>query len=261
MAATAGAFAFVTVKPGLDRDRPLDEQADGFVRRRGSRGRCSRSARGRSSRSTSRQLARVRRRRQARDRVLLLARDAQGRPARDDEPTRSGSARSRSATIGAAADDLLEVVEHEQDALVAAASRPARRAVGRAPLSTSPTVAGDRAARPASGRGPARAGRRNAVRELVGGARRDLQREPRLAGPAGAGERQQAGRAEQAAASASSRSRPTNVVSCGRQVVRVGVERPERREVGEQAVDDRAGSAARARARSLQPVARPGRAA
>ena len=44
----------------------------------------------------------------------------------------AGAVRSRSATIGAGRDDLLEVVEHEQDASCRAASRRASSAIGRA---------------------------------------------------------------------------------------------------------------------------------
>ena len=90
-------------------------------------------------------------------------------------------------------EDLLEVVEDQQQPLVA---QPVgqRLAIGRAPALATPRALAI-AARRARDRGWARAARR---RRRPGSRRRpggELQREARLAGPARAGERQQPGRA------------------------------------------------------------------
>ena len=117
IAATAGAFSLVTAEPRADRDGTLDEQPDrGVLAERGQVD---------GARSATEVhplqaglLARVGRRRQARDLVLLLARDVEHGAAGDDRldlgrrPQQVGDDRG-------GRDDLLEVVEDQQQALVA----------------------------------------------------------------------------------------------------------------------------------------------
>ena len=114
----------------------------------------------------------------------------------------------------AGVDDLLEVVEDEQDAPVA---QPVRERLGdrAAPLaSVMPTAAAIRGATSIGSRIGSSGTKKTPSGKSSADGRRQLQREPRLAGPAGPGQGQQAGRREAAgAASASSASRPTNVVS------------------------------------------------
>ena len=138
-----------------DRDGAFDEQPDGRVLAERDRVDDPRLAAEVEPLEPA-HLARVRRRRQARDRVFLLARDVEDGAARDDGldvrrgPQEVGHDRGRR-------DDLLEVVEDEQQALVAQpvgerlGDRPGARLGRRRAPSRS-------AARRASGRGSARAG-------------------------------------------------------------------------------------------------------
>ena len=165
----------------------------------------------------------------------------------------SGAARSRSATIGAGRDDLLEVVEDQQQPLVARASRPAtRRSVARS-LSATPRALAIRGATSIGSRIGSRATKKTPSGKSSEARGRELERQPGLAGPARAGQRQQPGRGQQAGRLLELGVAPDERRQLGRQVVRPGVERPERREVGRQAVGDDLDDAHR-RAQVLEPV-------
>ena len=213
IAATAGAFSLVTAKAGPDGDGPLDEQADRRVL--ADRGRVERRARRRAAAS-----ARVRR--GWTDRAASAA-PAPGTPARPRRGAaarlvaiafRPGAARSRPAMIGPASTHLLEVVEDQQDALAARATRRATSAIGllaRSPRCRAPPRS---AARRASGRGSAPAARRRRRPGSVRRGRRQLEREPRLPGPAGPGHASAGGSSRAGdRPRRARRSRPTNVVS------------------------------------------------
>ena len=138
--------------------------------------------------------------------------------------------------IGAGLDDLLEVVEDQQDAAVAEPARRATSAIGsRAASSAMPERPGDRRRDEHPGRGPARAATKQTPSGKASAAvAATCEREPGLARAAGAGQRQQPGRARAGrAASASSSSRPTNVVSwVGRLFGRASSERSGGNSVG-----------------------------
>ncbi len=102
-----------------------------------------------------------------------------------------GQAASRSATSGAAGDDVLEVVEHQQEVAIAQRHRRGSRAAdagrdpGPRPLRPSP------AAR-APGRAPAQLDEGDPVGDCGGELGCHGERQPRLAHPAGTGQRQEA---------------------------------------------------------------------
>ncbi len=233
-----------------DRDGTLDEQADrGVLAERG-------QVDGPRSATEVHPLqagllARVGRRRQARDLVLLLARDVQHGAAGDDRldlgcrPQQVGDDRG-------GRDDLFEVVEDQQQTLVPepVGQRLVDRSRG--------------ALRDAEGAGDPRrdehgiadgleGNEEDAVREVVRCPGRQLERQPRLAGPARAGERQQPGRGEQAGRRLELGVAPDERRQLGRQVVRPGIERSEGREVGRQAGGDDLDDPHR-RAQVLEPV-------
>ena len=149
-------------------------------------------------------------------------------------------------------DDLLEVVEDEQEALVA-------QPVGERFLDRATAALGDaertRDARCDEHRIADRLERHeeDAVREVVRRPRRELERQPRLAGPARPGQRQQPGPRQQPGRRLELRVAPDERRQLGRQVVRPGVERAERREVGREAVGDDLDDPDR-RAEVLEPV-------
>ena len=91
------------------------------------------------------------------------------------------------------------------------------------------------------------------VREFVGCGRRDLQREPGLAGAAGSGQAQQPGPGQQRHGLAELLVAADERRELGRQVVRPGVQRPQRREVVRHALDDELGDALRG-AQVLEPM-------
>ena len=208
---------------GPDGDRAGDEQPDRLERGEGRD--VDRALLGRQARQLQRrELAQVRRRRQPRDRVLLLARDAERRRATSRATDRPGASRRRSAMTGPASSTCSKLSRTSRTCLPAATPAGPSSAL-RAPVSASPmpTRSGTRRG-PA--RGPSRGHEEDPVGVALGRVRRDLQREPRLAGPARAGERDEPVGREQAPASASSRSRPTNDVSwVGRLLGRASSER------------------------------------
>ena len=184
-------------EPGLDGDGPLDEQADRGVLAERDGIDDARLAAGRLIRSRL---------------LSWLGSGGVGRPgtgyscspetcstARLVTMTlMSGAARSRSATIGGGGDDLLEVVEDEQQPLVAQpvgeelgdrAAGALRRRRPR-PRSAAPTSIGSRTGSSATKKTPS--GKSSAARAA------SCERESRLAGPARPGQGQQPGRCQQA---------------------------------------------------------------
>ncbi len=150
---------------------------------------------------------------------------------------RPGQARRSCATSGAAAITCSKLSRTSRQVRGARCSTSSSR-VGRTPLSVSPTARAMRA------RHESRLGERlerdepRPVRIPVRGRRGDLERQARLADPAGSGEREQARRVEE-------QERGGQVVvaaderrQLGRQVVRLPVERADGREVGRHACHD-----------------------
>ena len=212
IAATAGAFSFVTAKPGRTATaRSMNRRTAAY---------CP-SATGSTCRWSppwlqaleAAEVARVGRRRQAGDRVLLLARDVEDRPARDEHlDVRRGAQQVGDDRGGR--DDLLEVVEDEQEALVAQpVGERIRRSAGRRSRRARPT-AGD------PGRDEHRVADRlerheeDAVGEVVRRTRRELRATAGSCRSRPARSGSAAGSSPGApAASSSSASRPMNVVS------------------------------------------------
>ena len=211
--ATAGALAFVTAKPGRTARRPGDEQADGLelVERVEVElaqlarqveplhlGQAAGVGRGRAGPGPG---TPARPRRAGRSRVVTRQRDVRA-AAQELGDDRAG------------VDDLLEVVEDEQHVARRRSSSASASMAGRAALSASAERPGDRRGDEGRVADGVEGDEPDAVGEVVGGGRGDLERQPRLAGAARSGQGQQPGRpASSAPASASSRSRPTNVVS------------------------------------------------
>ena len=198
-----------------DGDRPGDEQPDRLVLAERDRGRWRAIAAGRFSRSRP-------------DRWLgsggagrpgtgysCSPRDVERAPGSSTIALSSGAARSRSATTGAAVDDLLEVVEDEQDAACRAASRRAISAIGRAAALGEAEGAGDPRRdehRVADRLERRRRRRRRGSRPTTVAASWSESRV--LPVPPGPGQRQQPGRREQLGRPRRARaSRPTKVVS------------------------------------------------
>ena len=189
--ATAGALAFVTAKPGLTARRPRDEQAHRLVLVERLEVEFAQRAREVQPLDLG-QAARVGRRRQPRDRVLLLARDVQ-RDARRDQADDVRAAAQELGDRGPGGDDLLEVVEDQQDVRRRRCRPTTARRRTRAALSASPSVraiVGATSVRIADG---VQGDEPDPVREVLGGRGGDLERQPRLAGPARPGEGQQPG--------------------------------------------------------------------
>ena len=212
MAATAGAFSLVTANPGWTATaRSMNRRTAAYWP--SATGSTIARLAAEAQPLEAAQLARVGRGRQARDRVLLLARDVQHGPARDDDLDVRRGAEQVGDDRGRG-DDLLEVVEHEQQPLVAQpVGERARRSGGPALRRRRPRPRS--AARRASARGSARAatkktpsGKSSAARAASWSDSRVLPVPP---GPVRVSSRVVASRP---AASSSSASRPTNVVSC-----------------------------------------------
>ena len=146
-----------------------------------------------------------------------------------------GAVRSRSATTGAASATCSKLSSTSRTVLSRSQSA-SDSATGRVVPSTIPTddaIRGDHQHRVAD---RLERDEEDAIRELVGDAGGQLQRQPRLAGPARPGEGQQAGRGEQAGGLGQLRVATDEGRQLGRQVVRVGIQRPGRRERRRQAV-------------------------
>ena len=185
------------------------------------------------------------------DRVLLLARHMQdGAAGHDRLDVRRGAEQIGDDRSGR--DDLLEIIEDEQKSFVA---QPVGERLGdrsRAPL-------GD-----ADGRGDPRRDQHrvtdglerdeeDAVGEVVRSAGRQLQRQARLPGPARAGEGEQPGRGEQSGRLGELGVAADEGGQLGGEVVGSRVERPQRRELGRQAIAEDLDDADR-RAQVLEPV-------
>ena len=188
MPATAGAFSFVTVNPGRTATaRAMNSRTASYWPSVDGSG--WRDGRREVLQLDPRQPARVRRRGQARDHVLLLARDAQHGPARDDDADPRAGA-DEGADVGRSVDDLLEVVEQEQHPPL-----PDRAGDdvegGRARALGDADRAGDRRQDEVGARDRLEGDEPDPVGVLVGRGGRQLEREPRLAGPARSGERQE----------------------------------------------------------------------
>ena len=233
IAATAGAFSLVTAKPGRtatarsmnSRTAPYASKVAGSTR--------SGSAAGVQALEAGHR-ARVGRGRQARDRILLLARDVEDGPAGDDDLDRRGAAQEL-GDHRRRGEDLLEVVEDEQQALVGepfgeGVVDRACRALGDADRARDPRRDEHRVA------DRLERDEEHAVGEVVRGAGGQLQRQPGLARPARAGQRQETGRGQQAGRLVQLRVPTDERRELGRQVVRVRIERPEGREGGRQPV-------------------------
>ena len=149
IAATAGAFSFVTRKSGrTDIARAMNRRTDSYAVSASTS--IVRAATGRLASSIEDSCERSGGVGQARHRVLLLAGDAEWR-ARRHEGRQAGRVPQELRDDRPSAEDLLEVVEHEEDVLVAEplAERPRRRL--RAPVSASPIAEAIRdATRPGS---------------------------------------------------------------------------------------------------------------
>ena len=171
---------------------------------------------------------------QARDRVFLLAGDVQGGPA-GDHGLELGCRAQEVADERRGRGHLLEVVEDEEQPPVA---QPVRQRLGdraRPGLGDAHRCRRSATAR-ASGRGSARGHEEDAVGKVVGDGRRELQRQPRLARPAGPGQGQQAGRGQEPRGLLELGCAPDERGQLGRQVVGPGVGRAERREVRREVV-------------------------
>lgn len=222
-------------EPGLDRRRPGDEQADGLELAERLEIELAQPAR-EVQPLDLRESARVWRCRQAGHRVLLLARHVQGDACSDQ----AGKVRTATEQLGndrACADHLLEVVEDEED--VALADLVRHEVDGRAGrVVHQPQRPGDRRRDQIRVADRLQGDEPHPVRMALRGRRRDLEREPGLAGPAGSGERQQPGALEQGGGLGDLPLAPDERGQLRRQIVRSGVERAQRREVGRQAIDD-----------------------
>ena len=240
ISATAGAFSSVSAKSGLDRRPP--------ARRTARRPRTATSASGASARASVGQ-------RQRRDGVLVLAAQLQRLPAGHQHLQRPGRRASSSATTGAAGRTCSKLSSSSRRAVVLqVVLRPLSRSGRLADVAHAEGL-GD-------GRGHERRDRVIGASstkktpsaksiQQVGG---DLEPEAGLAGPARAGQgdqpdvvaQQQAPHRLQLALAPEQRRR------LDRQVVRPGVERDQRREVGRQVRARRAGRRAPGRLRSLR---------
>ena len=234
MAATAGAFSLVTAKPGRTATaRSMNSRTAAYWP--SAIGSMVARLAAEVEPVEPGQLARIGRRRQARDRVLLLARDVEDGAARDDRldaPARRAAGRRRS---GAAAMTCSKLSRTSSRRLSRSQS-PSDSAIGRALASVD--AEGRRDPRRDEHRVADRFERHeeDPVGEVVGRPGRQLQRQPGLAGPARTGQRQQPGRGEQPGRLVELRVAPDERRQLDRQVVRPGVERPERRERRRQAV-------------------------
>ena len=206
-------------EPGLDRHGPGDEQLDRLVL--GDRLRRARPLVGPQVELLELgQREEVERDRQAGNRVLLLPGDPQRGPARGDDR----DVRARAEEIpddGRAVDDLLEVVEDEQD--------PARSDPLGQQLERRPSAGLDEPDRPGDDRrdeGRISNGLERhepqPVRVAFGNIGGELEREAGLARPAGAGQREQPRRLEQAAGLGQLRLAPDEARQLRRKVVRAG---------------------------------------
>ena len=217
----------------LDRAPPGDEQADGLEAGEGLRLAARGSRRAGCSRSSAPEAVEVGRGGQAGNRVLLLAGDPQRGSTRGEESdlARRGAAAPRGRIPRRAPARGCRATS----SACFGASSAARTSIGlRDGSSADPHRAGDRR----DDETPCRATRPQrhepgAVRVLRRrGLRRPAAARRVLPVPPGPGQRDQPRARQQGArTSSSSRSRPTNDVSCDRQVVGPGVERADRREV------------------------------
>ena len=218
-----------------DGERPRDEEPDRLVL--AERGRVPGPDLRRQPRRLERgEVARVRGGREPRHRVLLLAGDVQGAPARRHDREAGAGAQELRHERGRR-DHVLEVVEDEQagprrEVLHEQLEGGADAAVGQ------PDRTRDRA------RHESRLGERlerdepRPVRIPVRGRRGDLERQARLADPAGPGEREQARRVEEQERGGQFVVAADERRQLGRQVVRLPVERADGREVGRHACHD-----------------------
>ena len=248
--ATAGAFAFVTANPGLTAEARAMNSRTASNWLSASRSNSRRRAREVEPVDLG-QPARVGRGREARHRVLLFARHPQ-RDAGRDQAREIRAAPEEVRDDRARGHDLLEVVQDQQHPLLpdVVGKRVHGRAVAAVRHAEHPRDRGGHQGRVAD-----RFERHepDPVRELVGRGRRDLQREPGLAGAARPGQAQQPGPGQQRHGLAELLVAADEGRELGRQVVRPGVQRPQRREVGRHAIDDELGEALRG-AQVLQPM-------
>ena len=237
IAATAGAFSFVTSKSGRTATRPGDEQANRLV--------LAIAVGGVEAALAARQVQ-----------LLELGQGEEsrgaGRPGtgyscspetrsggparRDDREPRRGA--QEVGDDRGAVDDLLEVVEDEQHlALGQPLDEHVAGRLGRRPR---PGRASSRSAtRPGPGRGPARAATNQTPSGNSSATSAASWSDSRvLPVPPGPGQGQQAGRREQRGGLGQLRLAADEARELGRQVVRPAIERADRRELGPEAVDD-----------------------
>ena len=169
------------------------------------------------------------------DRVFLLARDAQHGPARADDGE-LGQRPQQVRDVGGRIDQLLEVVEHEEDGLP-------RERVRQGVEGSSPRRLGDAQSVRDGREDQRRVGdvrqwhEPDAPWERLHHVPRELERQARLAGPAGTGEREQPAAQQQLAGFVELALATHERRELRGQVVGAGVQRPDRREVRAQPGD------------------------
>ncbi len=172
ISATAGGVLLGEGEVGLGRLRPLDEQPHRLVLR--SAARAARAGSDRAGRAAARD--------------TRARRAGAAAPGWSRAPSASGTRASRSPRPGAAAKQVLEVVQHQEQLAVAQEVPSGVSTSGRPPSSRTPSalaiVAGTSAGS-ASGRQVDEVGAIRKVVEQIGGG---LQREPRLAHPTRSGQ-------------------------------------------------------------------------